>query len=104
MPEDIIQTVNEMGKITNKIQLNHFDCDQHTVQQNHFGNTQDDNHEHYVIIKYSDHESDSHLDESQQIAGANFDTRFPHTNKILRPAGYGISTIISMKRTSTDIY
>ena len=29
--EDIIQAVNEMGTITNKIQLDHFDCDQHTV-------------------------------------------------------------------------
>ena len=33
MPEDIIQAVNEMGTITNKIQLNHFDCDQRTVHR-----------------------------------------------------------------------
>ena len=39
MLEDIIQALNEMGTITNNIQLNHFDCDQHTVQQNHFCTT-----------------------------------------------------------------
>mgnify|MGYP005669607397 CR=1 FL=1 len=32
MPEDIIQAVNEMGTITNKIHLDHFDSDQHIVQ------------------------------------------------------------------------
>ena len=31
MPKDIIQAVNEMSAITNKIQLNHFNRDQHTV-------------------------------------------------------------------------
>ena len=83
MSEDIIQAVNEMGTITNKIQLDHFDYDQHTVQQDDFDTTQDNNQEHYVSIKNSDHESDSHLDNSQQIAGANSDTRFPYTNEIL---------------------
>ena len=51
MPKDIIQAVNEINTITNKIQLDHFDRDQHTVQQNHFGNTKDDNQEHYVTIQ-----------------------------------------------------
>ena len=40
-----------MGAFTNKTQLDHFDRDQHTAQQDHFGTTQDDNQEHYVIIK-----------------------------------------------------
>ena len=31
MPENIIQAVNEMGTITNKILLNHFDSDQHII-------------------------------------------------------------------------
>ena len=53
------------GTITNKIQFDHFDFDQHTVQQNHFIITQDDNQEHYVIIKDSDHKSNSHLEDSQ---------------------------------------
>ena len=39
MPEDIIQAVNEMGTITDKIQLNQFNRDQHTIQQHHFGTT-----------------------------------------------------------------
>ena len=39
MPENIILAVNEMGTIMNKIQLDHFDRDQHTIQQNHFGTT-----------------------------------------------------------------
>ena len=63
MPEDIIQAVNEMGTITNKIQLDHFDYDQHTVQQDDFDTTQDNNQEHYASIKNSDHESDNNLDE-----------------------------------------
>ena len=41
MPEDIIGAVNEMSIITNKIHLNHFNCDHHTSQQDHFGTTQD---------------------------------------------------------------
>ena len=83
MSEDIIQAVNEMGTITNKIQLDHFDRDQHTVQQNHFGTTQDDNQEHYVIIENFDHESSSHLEDSQQIAGTNSGTKFLRTNENL---------------------
>ena len=83
IPKDIIQAINGMVTFTNKIQLDHFDLDQRTVQQNYFGNTQDDNQEHYVTIKNFDHESEGHIDESQQIAGANTNTRFPHTNKIL---------------------
>ena len=39
MSENIIQAVNEIDTITNKIQFAHFDSDQHTVQQNHFVNT-----------------------------------------------------------------
>ena len=54
-----------MGTITNNIQLDLFDHDQYTAQQNHFSNTQDDNQEHYISIKNSDHESDGHLDDSQ---------------------------------------
>ena len=92
-----------MGTITNKIQLNQFSYDQHAVQQYHFGTTYDDNQEHYVIIKISDHKSDSHLDNSQQIAGANSDTKCSHTNDILQPEGSSISTIVSMKCASTDI-
>ena len=65
MPEEIIQAVNEIGTITNTIQLDHFDSDHHIAQQNHFGATQDNNQQHYVSIKKSDHESDGHLDESQ---------------------------------------
>ena len=83
MSEDIIQAVNKMGTITNKIQLNHFDCDQHTVQHNHFGTTQDDNQERYVIIENSDHERYGHLEASQQIAGAKSGTSFSHKNNIL---------------------
>ena len=79
MPEDIIQTVNEMGKITNKIQLNHFDCDHYTAQQIYFGTTQDDSQDHYTSTKNSDHESGGRLDD-QQIDGTNYNTRFPHTN------------------------
>ena len=92
-----------MGTITNNIQLDLFDHDQYTAQQNHFSNTQDDNQEHYVTIENSDDESDSQLDDSQQIDGANFDTMFPHKNESLQPAGSTISTIISMECASTDI-
>ena len=63
----------------------------------------DDNQEHYVIIKNSDHVSGSNLERSKQIAGANSSTRFRHKNKILRPAGSGISTIVSMECASTDV-
>ena len=59
---------------------------------------------HYVIIEKFDHENDGHLENSQQIAGANSGTTFSHTNKILQPAGSGISTIVSMKCASTDIF
>ena len=83
MLEDIIQVVNEMGTITNKIQLNHFECDHLTAQQDHFGTTQDDNQEHYAIMENFDHENDSHLDDSQQIDGMKFDTRFCQENKNL---------------------
>ena len=83
MPDDIIQAVNEIGTITNKIQLDHFHCDQHTVQQiilvilkMVIKNTMFGNQEHYISMEISDHESDSHLDDSQQIAGENSDTRF----------------------------
>ena len=74
-----------MGTITNKIQLDHFDCDQHTAQQDHSNTTQDDNQEHYASMDNSDHESDNDLDNSQRIDGMNSDTKFPHTIEILRP-------------------
>ena len=79
MPEDIIQTVNEMGTITNKIQLNHSDRDHYTAQQIYFGTTQDRNQDHYANTENSDHESGGHSDD-QQIDGTNYNTRFPHTN------------------------
>ena len=103
MPKEIIQAVYEMGTITNKIHLYHFDRDHQKSQQNHFGTTHDDNQEHYVSIKNCDHESDGHLNKSQKIDGTNSDTRFPHTNGILQTVGPSISTIFSMECTSTDI-
>ena len=92
-----------MNTVTHKIQLNHFDCDQHTVQKNHFSSTQDDNQERYVIIKNFDYKSDGHLNDSQQIDGANSGTGFPSTNRILRPVGSSVSTIVSMKCASIVI-
>ena len=65
IPEDIIQAVKEMSTITNKIQLDHFDCDQHIAQQNYFSTIQNDNQENYVSIKDYEHESDGHLDDTQ---------------------------------------
>ena len=103
MPKDIIQAVNEIDTITNKIQFDHFDSDQHTVQQNYFGNTQDGNQEHCISIVNSNYESDGHLDDSQQINGTNSDTKFPYTNEILPLVGSDISTIVSMKCASIDI-
>ena len=44
----------------------------------------------------SDPESDSELDNSQQIDGMNSDTRFPQTNEILRPVESSISTNVFM--------
>ena len=103
VPENIIQAVNKMDTITNKIYLDHFDLDHHTSKQDHSGTAQDDNRENYASIKNCDHESDGHLYDSQQIDGTNSDTRFPHTNKMLRLVGSSIYTIVSMECTSTDI-
>ena len=32
MPEDLIEAINKMGTFTNKIHIDHFDCDRHTAQ------------------------------------------------------------------------
>ena len=43
MPEDLIKAINEMNLFTIIIQINHFDSDHYTTQEDHFDNTQDDN-------------------------------------------------------------
>ena len=96
MPEDLTKTVNEMGTVNNSIQLDHFDCDQHTAQQDHFRNTQDDNYEHYVSMDNFDYESEDDLDNSQQIDGMNSDARFLYMNEIQQLVESSISTNVSM--------
>ena len=75
MPENLTKTINKMGTFTNKIQINNFDCDQHTAQQDHFGNTQNDNQKQYDNMDNSEHESDDELDNSQQIDSISSDTQ-----------------------------
>ena len=74
MLEYLIKTINKIATFTNKIQVDHFDHDQHIAQQDLFGNNQDDNQEHYASTENSEHESDGELDNSQQIDGMNSDT------------------------------
>ena len=83
MPADLVKAINKMGTFTNKIHIDHFDCDRHNAQQDHFSNTQDDNQEHHASMENSDPEIDGELDNSQQIDSVNSDTRFPQTNEIL---------------------
>ena len=96
MPEDLIEIVNKMGSFTFKIHIDHFDCGQHTAQQDHFGSTQDDNQEQHASMDNFDCESNGKLDNSQQIDNINSDTRFPQSNEILRPLESNISTNVFM--------
>ena len=39
MPEDLIEVINEMDTFTTNIQINHFDSDHYTAQEDYFDNT-----------------------------------------------------------------
>ena len=65
MPEDLIKAINKMEKFINKIQIDHFDSDHYTTQEDHFNNTQGDDQEHCDDIDKSDHGSYNELDKSQ---------------------------------------
>ena len=58
IPDDLIKAINKMGTFINNIQINYFDCVQYTAQQDHFGNTQDNNQDYNASIDSSEHESD----------------------------------------------
>ena len=42
MPENLIEAINEMDKFTTNIQIDHFDSDHYTAQEDHIDNIQDD--------------------------------------------------------------
>ena len=42
MPEDLIEVINEIDSLTTKIQINHFDSDRFTAQDDYFDNIQYD--------------------------------------------------------------
>ena len=76
MPEDLIKVINKMNTFTNKIRINHFDSDHYTAQEDHFGNTQqDDDQEYCDDMNNSEHEYYNKLDDSQQIDGMGSDIR-----------------------------
>ena len=83
MPKGLIEVINKMDIFTNTIKINQFDQDQHTAQQDHFSNTQQDNKEYQASMNNSEHESNGELDNSQQIDDMYSDTRFPEKNEIL---------------------
>ena len=42
MPGNLFKTTNGIDSLTTKIQINYFDSDQFTAQDNHFNNTKDE--------------------------------------------------------------
>ena len=69
MPENLIEVINEMDSFTTIIQINHFDNDHYTTQEDHFDNAQDDDQAQYDDVDNSEHESYNELDRSQQKDG-----------------------------------
>ena len=69
MPEDLIKAINETDSFTTNIQINHFDSDHYTAQEDHFDNTQDDDQDHCDNMDNSEHDNYDKLDSSQQIHG-----------------------------------
>ena len=65
MPKDLIETINVMDIFTINIQIDHFDSDHYTTQEDHFDNTQDDNQAQCDDVDNSEHESYDELDSSQ---------------------------------------
>ena len=63
--EDLIKAINKMDTFTNKIQIDHFDNDHYTAQDDYFGHTKDNDQEYCDDMDNSDHESYNELDKSQ---------------------------------------
>ena len=41
VPKNLFKTINDMDSFTTKIQIDHFDSDRFTAQDDHFDNTKD---------------------------------------------------------------
>ena len=64
MPEDLIETINEMDTFTTNIQINYFDSDHYTAQEDHFDNIQDDGQDQCDDVDNSEHVCYNELDSS----------------------------------------
>ena len=67
--EDLTKTSNETDSFTNIIQIKHFDYDNYTTYEDHFGNTQNDNQVQCDDVDNFEHKSYNELDRSQQMDG-----------------------------------
>ena len=69
MIEDLIKAINEIDTFTTDIQIDYFDSDHYTAQEDRFDNAQDDGQAQCGDVHNSEHESYDELDSSQQIDG-----------------------------------
>ena len=67
--EDLIQVINEMNSFTTKIQINHFNSDHFTAQDDHFDNTKDNGQAQCDAVGNSEDESYDEIDSSQKLYG-----------------------------------
>ena len=58
MPQDLIEIINKTNSFTTKIQINHFESDCSTTQDDHFDNTQVDGQTQFDGVDNSEDESD----------------------------------------------
>ena len=76
MPEDLIKAMNKTDSFTIKIQIDLFDTDRLTSQDDPFDNTQDDNQTQCDDVDNSENESYDKLYSSQQLDGMESNTIF----------------------------
>ena len=108
VPENLFKTINETDSFTTKIQIDQFDSDRFTAQDEHFNNTKDDDETQSNNVDNTEDESYNKLDSSQPLDYIESNTMFHQENKILLTVGSSKSMSVAMIKltgiTSTSTF
>ena len=108
VPENLFKTINDTDSFTTKIQINQFDGDRFTDQDDHFDDTENDGRTQGNKVDNSEDKSHDELDSPQQLDCTELNRMFQQENQTLLTVGSSKSTSVSMIKlngiTSTSTF
>ena len=100
VPKDLIEAITETDSVTTKIQIDHFDSDPFTAQDDHINNTKDNGQTQCYGINNSEDESYDELDSSQQLDCMELNTTLDQENQIILSLELSESISVSVIKTT----